>query len=309
MRYDRGVARRAILLASLALAALPGSAFAGDSQARDPRYHRPANWPFAVPHELRRGVHGLPAFWSDGSSCATGCRPGGAHFGWPLRPFHRQHPLRAGLNELRSSSFHHGIDIQAEDSSKVYAMQSGRAHVIESSGAEERVQVGSYIYWHVNLRVGEGRSVTAFHTVLGTVKKGFGHLHLSEVSGGRYLNPLRPHGKVLFPWREHEAPVIDRPRFLSDGRVLVRAYDPQTFRVRTTYNTPVLAPAALAYRVVDSNGHGVSRLYWALRGTQNYDWSVHSLVFASDTYAPDFWCWIRRPNCRPDWDYVLAVPQ
>jgi hypothetical protein len=201
---------------------------------------------------------------------------------------------------------HVGIDIQAYDSRHVYALQSGRAHIIESSGAEERVQVGSYIYWHVNLSVREGQSVRAFSTVLGTVKKGFGHLHLSEVSGGRYLNPLRPGGRVLVPWRENEPPVLGRPRFLSGGRVLIQAFDPQTFRTFTTYNTPVLAPAAVGYRVLDRRGHGVTRLYWSLRGSQNLSWSVHSRIYASDTYAPWFWCWIRHPNCKPKWDYVLA---
>jgi hypothetical protein len=289
---------------AVAIVLLPAAA--GRSGVRQERYHVPVNWPFTPPPELRRDVDGLPAFWSDGSRCAVGCRPHGAHFGWPLRPFHHQHPLRSGLNELRRSSLHHGIDIQSNDSVEVYPLQSGRAHIIESSGAEERVQVGSYIYWHVNLRVREGQYARAFGTVLGTTKKGFGHLHLSEVSGGRYLNPLRPGGRVLVPWREDDAPVLARPRFLSDGRVLIEAFDPQTFRVRTNYNTPVLAPAALAYRVVDRRGHGVTRLYWALRGTQNLDWSVHNLIYASDTYAPDFWCWVRRPNCRPGWDYVLA---
>jgi hypothetical protein len=111
---------------------------------------------------------------------------------------------------------------------------------------------------------------------------------------------------VLFPWRDREAPVLARPRFLSDGRVLLDAFDPQTVREFTTYNTPVLAPAALAYRVLDRHGHGVTRLYWALRGTQNYDWSAHNLVYASDTRPPYFWCWIRHPDCKPRWDYVLA---
>jgi hypothetical protein len=87
--------------------------------------------------------------------------------------------------------------------------------------------------------------------------------------------------------------------------VLIDAFDPQSFRIRTRYNTPVLALAALAYRVLDSRGHKVTGLRWALRGTQNYDWSAHSAIYASDTRAPDFSCWFH-PNCRPRWDYVLA---
>ena len=292
-----------LLVVAAALA--PATADAAAPTAGDERWKVPANWPFDPPGKLRRGVDGVPEWWNDGSSCAVGCRPRGARLGWPLRPFHERHALRAGLNELRPSSFHHGIDIQAEDGVKVYAMQSGTAHVIESSGAEERVQVGSYVYWHVDRRVSEGDRVRAFKTVLGTTKAGFGHLHLSELRGSRYLNPLRPRGRVLFPWRDSAAPVLARPRVLSDGRALVEAFDPQSFQIRTRYNTPVLALAALAYRVLDRDGHKLTGLRWALRGTQNYDWSVHSDVYASDTRAPDFDCWFR-PNCRPRWDYVLA---
>jgi murein DD-endopeptidase MepM/ murein hydrolase activator NlpD len=308
--YDSDMLRRTCPLAGAAiglLLALASPASAAAPQATDERWRPPANWPFAPPDGLRRGVHGLPAFWSDGSTCATGCRPRGARSGWPLRPFHRRHPLRAGLNELRSSSFHHGIDIQCDDGQEVYAIQSGHAHIVERSGSEERVQVGSYVYWHVNIGVREGQSVRAYRTVLGTTKNGFGHLHLSELGpGSRYLNPLRPGGRVHRPWSDAAPPVLARPRFLRDGRVLVEAFDPQSYTVRTTYRTPVLAPAALAYRVLDAGGHGVTRLHWALRGSQNLDWSAHRLVYASDTRAPTFWCWIRNPNCRPRWDYVLA---
>ncbi|HKP90678.1 MAG TPA: M23 family metallopeptidase [Thermoleophilaceae bacterium] len=298
-------ARRLLPCLLVLLAAAPAQAARPPASASDPRWETPANWPFDPPGKLRRGVDGVPDWWDDGSPCAVGCRPRGAHLGWPLKPFHERHALRAGLNELRPSSFHHGIDIQAEDHVKVYAMQSGSAHIVESSGAEERVQVGSYVYWHVDLRVREGQRVRAFRTVLGTTKSGFGHLHLSELSGSRYLNPLRPHGRVLFPWRDSAAPVLARPRVLSDGRVLVEAFDPQSFQIRTRYNTPVLGLAALAYRVLDRDGHKLTGLRWALRGTQNYDWSVHSAIYASDTRAPDFDCWFQ-PNCKPRWDYVLA---
>ena len=60
----------------------------------------------------------LPAFWADGAPCSVGCRPAGARAGWPLRPFHRQHPLRAGLNERRPANMHKGIDIQAQDGTR-----------------------------------------------------------------------------------------------------------------------------------------------------------------------------------------------
>ena len=39
---------------------------------------------------------------------------------------------------------------------------------------------------------GAGQFVSAYRTVVGTIINGAGHLHLSELSGERFLNPLRP---------------------------------------------------------------------------------------------------------------------
>src|SRR6266511_4047640 len=113
----------------------------------DPELHQPAQqlvavtatspstYPFARTVADRRPTifDGLTPFWSDGRSCSVGCVPRGALQGWPLEPFHEQHPLRAGLNELRPSGFHVGVDIMAFENQKVYAIQSGYAHVISTS--------------------------------------------------------------------------------------------------------------------------------------------------------------------------------
>ena len=73
--------------------------------------------------------------------------------------------------------------------------------------------MGRYIYWHVYTRVGEGQQV-GVHRLVGKVKRGFGHLHLSEVdSSDRYLNPMRPGGRVLKPWSDHLPPVLGEPHF------------------------------------------------------------------------------------------------
>ena len=39
----------------------------------------------------------LPLLFADGLRCSVACRPIGAISGWPLRPFHRQHALRAAV--------------------------------------------------------------------------------------------------------------------------------------------------------------------------------------------------------------------
>ena len=47
--------------------------------------------------------------------------------GWPLKPFHQQHAIRAGINELRPANFHVAVDIEAHNSQPVYAIESGYA--------------------------------------------------------------------------------------------------------------------------------------------------------------------------------------
>ena len=143
--------------------------------------------------------------------CPTGCYPQAALAGWPMRPFHRPHLLNAGLNERRPANLHSGVDIVAPDGTPVYAVQPGTAHVIATAGPDARVRIGGFEYWQIRPRVREGQQVSAYREVIGTVLEGAGHLHFSELSGDRYLNPLRPGGRVLSPWRDSAAPVSGAP--------------------------------------------------------------------------------------------------
>jgi len=224
-----------------------------------------------------------------------------------LRPFHREHPLRAGLNELRNSGFHVGIDIQAADGSRVYAIQPGRAKVLQATGVDSRVRVGNYVYWHVRPAVWDGERVVPYRTVVGRVNRTAGHLHLSEVSdAGAYLDPLRPGGRVLAPWRDADPPVIGPPQLASDGTAVVSAFDPQSTREHTTYDTPVLAPAALAYAVYDRAGRRIGPLEWVVRGSQLLPNSVAGLVYAPGAHSPGWSCFSHGRRCVPDWTYRLA---
>jgi hypothetical protein len=269
----------------------------------------PLEYPFARSVADRRATAAdrLPAWTADGSPCSTGCRPAGAIDGWPLKPFHRQHALRAGLDEHRPSGFHLGIDIQAKDWSAVYAIQPGRAHVLDSRWPDARVQVGNFIYWHVHPAVRDGQKVIPYVTVIGHVLRSMGHLHLSELAAdGTSLNPLRPGGRVLAPYGDDEPPVIAAPRIQSDGRVAVQAFDPQSFRVRTRYLTPVLAPAALAYRLWHRDGTPDGPLQWALRATHHLDDALAADVFTPRAQEPGYFCFATKPLCKPVWDYWLA---
>ncbi len=271
----------------------------------------PATYPFPrSPLERPTTIFDdLPPFWHDGSSCSTGCRPPGAQAGWPLEPFHEQHGLRAGINELRDKGFHLGVDIQARARAPVYALQPGRAHVIQRTGSEARVQVGNYIYWHLKLLVHDGEWIGAFDKPLGIVLRDHRHLHLSEVDGsGGYLNPLRPGGRVLAPWSDLEPPVIGRPVVGGDGSLVVEAFDPQSFEERTRYVTPVLAPAALAWRLYDVTGRPLTPLRWALRGTHVLQPELVPAIFTAGARRPGYMCFAVETLCVPNWQYRLAWP-
>jgi hypothetical protein len=253
-------------------------------------------------------LDGLTQFWADGLPCSVDCRPAGAIDGWPLRPFHEQHMLRAGLNELRPSGFHVGIDIMSRDRENVYAIQSGDVHILKSSGIGAHLRVGNYVYWHLRIRVHEGQSVQAYRTVLGrTFAYYVRHLHFSEVDAtGRYLNPLRPGGRVLAPWADYESPVIGRPKVAGDGTVTIEAFDPQSYAGVLYYETPVLAPAALAYRAFTAAGTPLTPLEWAYRGSQWLPYEYLYSVFAPGAHGAGFACFAHRRLCIPHWRYRLA---
>ncbi len=265
-------------------------------------------WPFPV-SQLQRPTtpaDGLPPFWADGLPCSVGCTAPGAIPGWPLQPFHEQHAIRAGINELRPANFHVAVDIEARDFQPVYAIQSGYAYIRYAGTGDVNVDVGSFDYWHIYPSVSDGQYVVAYQTVLGTVINGFWHVALSEGSPSDYLNPLRPGGS-LQPYTNTEPPIIGTPRIFSDGRVIVGAFGPQSFvQTGMPYETPVLAPSSLAWRLYDARGNALTGLEWAMRGSQNYPPGLKTVIFAPGASNPGFWCFYSQVRCIPNWVYWLA---
>jgi hypothetical protein len=136
---------------------------------------------------------------------------------------------------------------------------------------------------------------------------GYGHIAFSELGPrGQYVNPLRPGGTVLLPHVDQAAPAISPPDVAAGGQVTVAAYDPQSFVKRTTYLTPVLAPAALAYRLYDRAGTPVTPLEWAFRGTDLLRYTERWLIYAPDAHAPGYACFAQRSVCVPRWVYRVA---
>jgi hypothetical protein len=265
-------------------------------------------WPFSISPLQRKTTRadGLPAYWADGLPCSVGCTAPGAVPGWPLQPFHQQHAIRAGINELRPANFHVAVDIEAHNFQPVYAIQSGYASIRYPGTGDVNVDVGNFYYWHIDPTVVNGQYVVAYKTVIGKVLYGFYHLALSEGSTSDYLNPLRPGGS-LRPYTDTEAPIIGLPQIFADGRVIVGSFDPQSF-VATgfPYETPVLAPSSLAWRLYDAHNRALTGLEWAMRGSQNYPPSLKPVIFAPGAANPGFQCFFTRRRCIPNWVYWLA---
>src|SRR5687768_15227020 len=98
-----------------------------------------------------------PSFAPEAASAATRT----AAYGWPVKPFHKQHPVRGFFGDPRigmtpkgmRSSFHFGIDISVADGSPVYATLSGTvqrwSHRPEVVGVRADDGHISFEYWHI----------------------------------------------------------------------------------------------------------------------------------------------------------------
>ena len=150
-------------------------------------------------------------------------------YGWPVKPFHEEHPVRVNSGDPRTLfaapptrrtllpaggrfQFHFGVDISAPNGTAAYPVEPG---VVTRVTGEEIVVAGtagrSFEYWHLHAAVHVGERVAAYRTVLGRIAKPCGHVHLSELQNGVYVNPLQ---------RGHLSPYHDRTARRSHERPL-----------------------------------------------------------------------------------------
>jgi murein DD-endopeptidase MepM/ murein hydrolase activator NlpD len=199
-----------------------------------------------------------------------GVRPS---YGWPVKPFNRQHPVRAYLDDPRNGhgdakSFHFGIDVTAPNGSGVYAVEAGEVFVTRGRMAVAvKGALRTFGYWHVRPVVRNHQLVEA-HQLLGHIvdEGGGDHVHFAERRNGVYVNPLRPGG--LGPYVDRTPPTVASVEFLRNGHEL--APNSLSGRVRIVAEifdtTPVLVPKPWAHlpvtpaRVRWSITHGSSRI-------------------------------------------------
>jgi hypothetical protein len=208
-----------------------------------------------------------------------GRAPGAGSYSWPVKPFGQQHPIRGFFGDPRTVfrsatsanagtfSFHNGVDIVAADGTPVYPVASGIVtkvkldEIVVDSAKSKR----TFQYWHLVPLVWIHEHVTTGDTVLGTVRRGRGHVHLTELDGNLVVNPLQP--GHLTPYVDTTAPTVGR---LSITDLQGRPLDPLALRgtvelTATAADTPPmplpqpwtgvpLAPATLSWRISTLRG-------------------------------------------------------
>jgi hypothetical protein len=177
-------------------------------------------------------------------------------YDWPLKPFDRQHPVRAFLNDPRIAksgrgAFHFGIDIAAPDGTPVYSVEAGTVYFDSPCAiavvAPDRSH--SFGYWHILPAVKSHQRVRR-HQLLGWIRKGWEHVHFAERRGGDYVNPLRPGG--IGPYVDRTAPTVTAVWFTGQA-IVVEARDTPWPAVPGAWRGEPVTPALLRWRVAGTS--------------------------------------------------------
>jgi hypothetical protein len=179
-------------------------------------------------------------------------------YSWPLKPFERQHPVRAFFDDPRihegaTHAFHFGIDISAPDFTKVYAVEAGKVHLESGMAVSVVAPDGSHTfgYWHI-LPLVRNHQLVKRHQLLGVVGPGWEHVHFAESWHRRYVNPLRP--GALGPYADRMPPTVAGVGIVRAGSgvltVVADAFDTPQPRVPGAWADEPVTPALLQWRVV-----------------------------------------------------------
>ena len=224
-----------------------------------------------IPHDGRMaGGHAIASSSPPDRAAQAGPKQTRASYGWPVLPFHRQHPVRGLFGDPRigpgndgesQHTLHFGVDIVAPNGTAVYATLTGwislhplhRDTVMVADGAGRVFE-----YWHVVPAMTSGHA-NAYVTVIGRVEAPWGHVHFAERIGSCYLNPLR--AGALGPYADVEAPRLGDVTFVRAGHdvrhvlsgnvdVIVEAFDAPALAVPAPWSAVRLTPALVRWRVI-----------------------------------------------------------
>jgi hypothetical protein len=211
-----------------------------------------------------------------------------AGYGWPVKPFDQQHPIRGGFGDPRtlffsppttdgvltgngSFTFHFGVDISAPDGTKVYPVVSGTVSQVTSDWVGIDSGDGrSFQYWHIQPAVRVGASVEADRTVLGTILAGAEHVHFTEIDNHQVVNPLQ--AGHLTPYTDTTKPEVKAitfratetgrdlmPGFLRGSvEMIAEAYDTPSIPVPGDWHGMPLAPALITWHLQTLGGRDVT---------------------------------------------------
>ena len=245
-------------------------------------------------HPLRRKLCAIASLLLAAliASAFSGLRPhtaraagaSGTAYGYPVKPFDRQHPIRGGFGDPRtvfmapptrqgvyhgsgSFSFHQGVDISAPDGTAVYPVADGTVMSLNADRVFVSTGNGSrFEYWHIAPAVTVGQRVTTGQTVLGRILRGSGHVHLTEVDAGVVTDPLLP--GHLTPYRDTTKPEVAQiqlrtsdealasmPNFIRGSvQMVAEAYDTPAIPVPGQWNGMPITPALITWHLETWSG-------------------------------------------------------
>jgi murein DD-endopeptidase MepM/ murein hydrolase activator NlpD len=210
------------------------------------------------------------------SVCALTAPAAASAYPWPVRPFNKPHPVRANFGDPRTIfdlslftnglqgpgdfQFHNGVDIAAPDGTEVYPVVSGTVTLFEGTEIAVKTADGrTFQYFHTVPVVANGEHVVAKQTVLGYVGRTFGHVHLTEIRGGRVRNPLakgsltpysdrvKPHVTSIFMRAEGSIAPLDPLGVCGKVSIAAEAADHPSMRVPGNFASFPVSPALVTW--------------------------------------------------------------
>jgi murein DD-endopeptidase MepM/ murein hydrolase activator NlpD len=237
-------------------------------------------------------------------------------YGWPVKPFGRQHPVRAFLDDPRigeegGTAFHFGIDVAAPDGTPVYAVEGGILYLSHGSLAVVSGPHHEFGYWHVRAAADlREHQVVQQHQLLGTIAPGWGHVHFAERIGTDYVNPLRP--GALGPYTDPIAPTVADVSVKSNGRglqLVAHAFDTTWPPVPGPWHNEPVTPALLRWRIGTSGGWHVAADFRSRMLDRNRFASVYAPETTQNHEAKpgNFAFWLSRNVQLADGTYPVEV--